>query len=285
MSEDEKEEVKRIIFELETKDNIPAEFLVPIESMKKDKSHIQNYIKCIDSPINLYTIKQKLREGKLHSKLEFFRDLESIWKNCFEVSKDNKDSLHKRAIILKEEIANITNSVRNKKNKGNINSPCIKENDYNCLSVEKCVLISKINKLSEVGNLELVAFLYNNFPNCLEQNSEEVRINFDILSKPNLIRFEKFLDKFNIQGAEESLEQNEIRGLTDVNNDTSKLPHSEIEMSSKEKGEKQKITKSKNRNKLEKHPINDSHKESRIFTLRSRNRHTGTLSMLLRNKK
>lgn len=192
--EEDKTKIIKCLLELETNPAFKS-FLVPIDWTYK-KSIVSDYKKTIKTPMDFFKIKLKLGKNQYTKVEQVFNDLNLIWENCLKFngpdSEFSSNALELKNILQQHyqifESAEDTLLGRKRQNTS-VNNDSQSANSI----ADICSIISEINKFSADQCVELIAFVNENYPLCLESNSTELKIIFDSLKKNEVDHFYQFI--------------------------------------------------------------------------------------------
>lgn len=188
MHSEDLSDIKKLIFDIETL-IIAKPFLIPIKWTLSSIDY-NKYILKIKEPVDLYTIKTRIRNNFYKSKEECIFEIYKIWDNCINYNKSS--SINKKyAINLKEITDTFLNNELLKKKRLNENNS---ENNKIGL-INKCELSYQINNLKNDLLIKLVAYCNSKYKHLLFESNEEIFFQIDKITKEEFDDINQYINK------------------------------------------------------------------------------------------
>ena len=176
------EDIKKLekVFTSIESDSQAYDFLEPVDYVALN---ILDYPSIIKTPMDLGTVKSKLKDHKYPTFLEFLSDIDLIWTNCrtynmagSEIVKmaNHCEKVFKR--LIEKQFKNYMAKSSSKK------ETAIEDNDSTLTMEQKMKLTDKIRVLSNEGLTQVVKLIMKECPKGIEDvDSEKLQIKIDLI--------------------------------------------------------------------------------------------------------
>lgn len=228
IEDSDKRKLISLLFDLET-ESIAKSFIVPI-NWSLNEEEAESYFEVIQRPMDIFTIKRKLKANNYISIEDCFKDISLIWENCFKYNLEDSE-IYKNAEKLKIKAVSLYNSLFNKEKEGKSNERLLskkrdlvdysKEDRLGITLVEKCVLRSTIETLYKNVTLRLVKYLIEGGfgKNVIEERSKGFSINFNNINKGEYVKIMNFIEEETINYEMQNLKDEYEYENDEVNED------------------------------------------------------------------
>ena len=176
------EDIKKLekVFTSIESDSQAYDFLEPVDYVALN---ILDYPSIIKTPMDLGTVKSKLKDHKYPTFLEFLSDIDLIWTNCrtynmagSEIVKmaNHCEKVFKR--LIEKQFKNYMSKSSSKK------ETAVEDNDSTLTMDQKMKLTDKIRVLSNEGLTQVVKLIMKECPKGIEDvDSEKLQIKIDLI--------------------------------------------------------------------------------------------------------
>lgn len=185
-------DIKKLIFDIETL-IIAKPFLIPIKWTLSSIDY-NKYISKIKEPVDLYTIKTRIKNNFYKSKEECIFEIYKIWDNC--ISYNKSSPINKRYAINLKEITDIflNNELLKKKRSFEDRNNNIENNKIGLIN--KCELSYQINNLSNDLLIKLVTYCNSKYKHLLFESNEEIFFQIDKITKEEYDDINQYINKY-----------------------------------------------------------------------------------------
>ena len=179
------------IFNIIEKDKHSYDFLAPVDYKALN---ILDYPKIITHPMDLGTVKKKLKNGEYKIFKDFMSDLDLIWNNCRTYNQD-KSLIVKMANHCDKKMRQLIEK-QFKSNKPKENSAKHRSENASLTFQEKNKLIQIIKEQSSEGLTQIVKIILKECPKGIEDiDNEKLQIKIDMLDYRTFSQIENYCGK------------------------------------------------------------------------------------------